>query len=307
MCVQNEGKKMRGITIKWQVEKNQHKCLLRDFLRKEKQISRLALTDIKKYGKLLVNGVEVTVRAVVSFGDEVTVVFPVEKRSEGLQARNIPLSVVYEDDHLLVINKQAFLVTIPSIYHPEQSLANAVLYYYDRNEIPFTFHAVNRLDRDTSGLLIVAKHRYAHDLLTKQQRLGQVKRTYLAIVHGLIKNDVGTISAPLGRKEESMIEREVKVDGQEAVTHYKVVKFLEHETVVQLQLETGRTHQIRVHMASIGHPLLGDDLYGGLITKINRQALHSWQLDFFHPILKQNMSFNVAPPEDINKLTIKKH
>lgn len=298
---------MRGITIKWQVEKNQHKCLLRDFLRKEKQISRLALTDIKKYGKLLVNGVEVTVRAVVSFGDEVTVVFPVEKRSEGLQARNIPLSVVYEDDHLLVINKQAFLVTIPSIYHPEQSLANAVLYYYDRNEIPFTFHAVNRLDRDTSGLLIVAKHRYAHDLLTKQQRLGQVKRTYLAIVHGLIKNDVGTISAPLGRKEESMIEREVKVDGQEAVTHYKVVKFLEHETVVQLQLETGRTHQIRVHMASIGHPLLGDDLYGGLITKINRQALHSWQLDFFHPILKQNMSFNVAPPEDINKLTIKKH
>jgi 23S rRNA pseudouridine1911/1915/1917 synthase len=298
---------MRGITIKWQVEKNQHNWLLRDFLRKEKQISRLALTDIKKYGKLMVNGIEVTVRAVVSFGDEVTVVFPAEKRSEGLQARNIPLSVVYEDDHLLVINKQAFLVTIPSIYHPERSLANAVLYYYDRNEIPFTFHAVNRLDRDTSGLLIVAKHRYAHDLLTKQQRLGQVKRTYLAIVHGLIENEVGTISAPLGRKEESMIEREVKVDGQEAVTHYKVVKYLEHETVVQLQLETGRTHQIRVHLASIGHPLLGDDLYGGLITKINRQALHSWQLDFFHPILKQNMSFNVAPPEDINKLTRKNH
>lgn len=298
---------MRGITLKWQVEKNQHECLLRDFLRKEKQISRLALTDIKKYGKLLVNGAEVTVRAVVIFGDEVTVVFPVEKRSEGLQAKNIPLSVVYEDDHLLVINKQAFLVTIPSIYHPEQSLANAVLYYYDRNEIPFTFHAVNRLDRDTSGLLIVAKHRYAHDLLTKQQRLGQVKRTYLAIVHGIIEHDVGTISAPLGRKGESIIEREVADDGQEAVTHYQVVQFLEHETVVQLQLETGRTHQIRVHMASIGHPLLGDDLYGGLITKINRQALHSWQLDFFHPILKQNMSFKADPPEDISKLMRKKH
>lgn len=297
---------MSGIILRWQVEKNQHQCLLRDFLRKEKQISRLALTDIKKHGKLLVNGAEVTVRAVVSVGDEVTVVFSPEKRSEGLQAKNIPFSVVYEDEHLLVINKQAFLATIPSIYHPEQSLANAVLYYYDLNEIPYTFHAVNRLDRDTSGLLIVAKHRYAHDLLTKQQRLGQVRRTYLAIVHGIIENDSGTISDPIGRKEKSIIVREVREDGQEAVTHYQVVKFLEDETVVQLQLETGRTHQIRVHMASIGHPLLGDDLYGGLITKINRQALHSWQLDFFHPILNQKMSFKVDPPDDISELTINK-
>lgn len=291
---------MRGITLQWHVETNQHQCLLRDFLRKEKQISRLALTDIKKNGKLLVNGAEVTVRSVVSLGDEITVVFPVEKRSEGLIAKNIPLSVVYEDEHLLVINKQAFLATIPSRYHPEQSLANAVLFYYDRNEIACTFHAVNRLDRDTSGLLIVAKHRYAHDLLTRQQRLGQVKRTYLAIVDGHIKSDKGTISAPIGRKQESIIEREVTDDGQEAVTHYQVIKFLENETVVQLQLETGRTHQIRVHMASIGHPLLGDDLYGGHLTKINRQALHSWQLQFFHPISKQPMSFDVSPPEDMS-------
>lgn len=297
---------MSGITVRWQVETSQQQCLLRDFLRKEKQISRLALTDIKKHGKLLVNGAEVTVRAVVNVGDEVTVVFSPEKRSAGLQAKNIPLSVVYEDEHLLVINKQAFLATIPSIYHPEQSLANAVLYYYDMNKIPYTFHAVNRLDRDTSGLLIVAKHRYAHDLLTKQQRLGQVKRTYLAIVHGIIENNAGTISAPIGRKEDSIIVREVRDDGQAAVTHYQVVKFLEDETVVQLQLETGRTHQIRVHMASIDHPLLGDDLYGGLTTKIDRQALHSWELAFFHPISNQKMHFKVDPPEDISKLTKKK-
>jgi 23S rRNA pseudouridine1911/1915/1917 synthase len=289
---------MEEIIIQWHVSATFHNCLLRDFLR-EKKLSRQALTDVKRSGSLLINSNHVTVRALVKKGDQVTVVFPPEQRSASLKARDIPLSILYEDEHFLVINKQPDLPTIPSIYHPERSLANAVLFHYDKNKIPCTFHAVNRLDRDTSGLLIVAKHRFAHDLLTKQQKMGKINRTYLAIVHGHLVNDCGIINLPIGRKKESIIEREVRTDGQEAVTNYQVIKRLEEETVTELSLETGRTHQIRVHLAHLGHPLLGDDLYGGKLTKIKRQALHSWQLRFFHPFLEKEMYFSVEPPNDM--------
>ncbi|OIJ18509.1 RNA pseudouridine synthase [Anaerobacillus alkalidiazotrophicus] len=293
---------MHGIILRWKVENKDHHCLLRDYLRNVKEISRQALTAVKQHGELRVNDEEVTVRALLHEGDEVTVVFPPEERSDGMEGRQIPLSIVYEDEHILVINKQPNLPTIPSIYHPNRSLANGVLYYYDVNNIPSTFHAVNRLDRDTSGLLIIAKHRYAHDLFSRQQKLGKVKRTYLAVVHNIMERIDGTINAPIGRKEDSIIEREVRKDGQEAVTNFKVIRYLKKETVVRLILETGRTHQIRVHMASIGHPLLGDDLYGGSIEKISRQALHSWKLQFFHPFLQRELNFSVEPPEDMNKL-----
>lgn len=296
----NNEMKIKSVSLHWNIEANFDNCLLREFLRQEKEISRQALTDIKNRGQLLLNGEIVTVRAMLKKGDLVTVVFPQEERSATMHPVQIPLDIIYEDEHLLVINKQANLPTIPSIYHPNTSLANAVLYYYDCHNIYSTFHAVNRLDRDTSGLLIIAKHRYAHDLLTKQQRSKQVKRTYIAIVHGRIDRESGTIDAPIGRKETSIIEREVRDDGQKAITHYKVIKASKEETVVQLSLDTGRTHQIRVHMSFLGHPLLGDDLYGGKKTKIKRQALHSWKLEFFHPILKKSINFIVEPPEDMS-------
>ncbi|MCT8140382.1 RluA family pseudouridine synthase [Anaerobacillus sp. CMMVII] len=293
---------MQGITLQWIVQKTFHNCLLRDYLRVEKNFSRQGLTEVKRNGSLLVNDVPVTVRSVLQEGDKVTVVFGPEERSGGLRSIELPLHIIYEDEHILVINKQASLPTIPSIYHPDRSLANAVLFHYDLNNIPCTFHAVNRLDRDTSGLLIVAKHRYAHDLFSKQQKSGNVKRTYMAIVHGHLLETNGFINAPIGRKEDSIIEREVRTDGQEAFTSYEVVQYLDEETVVRLTLKTGRTHQIRVHMAYLGHPLLGDDLYGGEMTKIQRQALHSYHLQFYHPIIEQNMSFTIAPPEDMLKI-----
>ncbi|RXI98228.1 RluA family pseudouridine synthase [Anaerobacillus alkaliphilus] len=293
---------MQNIILHWTVPEAYNQKLLREYLRNEQKISRQGLTDLKQRGSILLNGENVTVRAVVNMGDMVTVIFPPEERSEGLQPIEIPLDIVYEDDHLLVINKQANLPTIPSIYHPNRSLANGVLFYYELHKIPCTFHAVNRLDRDTSGLLVVAKHRYAHDLMSQQQKKGKVKRTYLAIVHGHLVNKNGTINEPIGRKDDSIIEREVRIDGQMAVTHYEVVRTLKEETVVKLSLETGRTHQIRVHMAYIGHPLVGDDLYGGKVTKLSRQALHSYQLQFFHPINQEELHFTVHPPEDMGNL-----
>ncbi|KAA0546719.1 RluA family pseudouridine synthase [Bacillus sp. BGMRC 2118] len=276
--------------------------LVREFLKKQ-EISKVALTDIKfGGGDILVNNVSVTVRYVLREGDVLKVLFPPEKRSDDLLSENIPLHIVYEDAYLLVINKPPFMSTIPSRDHPTSSLANALLYYYEQKNIQSTVHIVNRLDRDTSGLLIVAKHRYTHHLFSKQQKVREIHRRYEAFVHGQIKQDCGTIQAPIGRKEDSIIEREVREDGQDAVTHFEVLARYKGFVHVSLKLETGRTHQIRVHMSHLGHPLLGDDLYGGKRELIARQALHSTELSFTHPITKENLHFEISLPEDMMSL-----
>jgi 23S rRNA pseudouridine1911/1915/1917 synthase len=214
----------------------------------------------------------------------------------------LPLSIVYEDDYLLVVNKPPFMSTIPSREHPTGTLANALLYYYDQQQLPTTIHVVTRLDRDTSGLLLVAKHRHVHHLLSELQKRGQIKRRYEAVCHGQLSQDKGTIDAPIGRKSDSIIEREVREDGQRAVTHFQVIKRMQHYTHVSLQLETGRTHQIRVHMSHIGHPLVGDELYGGSREKLSRQALHSKELSFFHPFVQKEYCFQSDLPEDMKRL-----
>lgn len=295
------------LKIDWIVQAQQDGMLLRDFLRVEKKMSKKALAEVKfNGGTLLVNGEEVTVRKRLSQQDKVTVCFPPEKRSESLIPQKLELDILFEDDHYLLINKPAGLPTIPSREHPSYTLANGVLAYFAEHNIPGTFHAVNRLDRDTSGIVIIAKHSYAHDLLAKEQKQGNVERTYVAIVHGKLKEQKGTIAAPIGRKSTSIIEREVREDGQEAITHYEVIQATEEETTVSIKLETGRTHQIRVHFSSIGHPLLGDDLYGGKKEKINRQALHSRKASFSHPFSEKYDTFTAPIPEDMRALVERK-
>ena len=294
---------MKRVKIEWLIDEQTDGKLLRQFLREDKQISKSALATIKfSGGKILVNGKEVTVRHILTKGDTVTIFFPGETRSDSMQSDNIPLHIIYEDEHYLLVNKPAMMATIPSREHPSGTLANAVLGYYEKHDIQTTFHAVNRLDKDTSGIVIIAKHGYAHDLLSKQQKARVLKRSYVAIVHGVMSKQKGSINSPIGRKEDSIIEREVRKDGQAALTHFEVVKYLEDATVVKLQLETGRTHQIRVHMASIGHPLLGDDLYGGLRNTIKRQALHSIDTSFFHPFLEKEVQFSAPIPEDMKQI-----
>lgn len=209
------------------------------------------------------------------------------------------LDIVYEDEWCLVINKPPFVPTIPSREHPGGTLANGLLDYYRENGIAATIHAVNRLDKDTSGLMLVAKHRFAHSLFSSMQKQGSIKRTYAALVEGALTEESGIIDAPIGRKEESIIERTVREDGQDAVTQYQVMSSAEKYTLVTLRLETGRTHQIRVHMAYIGHPLCGDSLYGGSRDLIGRQALHSRVLSFFHPLLEKEMTFEAEIPADM--------
>nr|WP_223700990.1 RluA family pseudouridine synthase [Sutcliffiella deserti] len=273
--------------------------LLRDYLR-EKQISKNALIEIKHYGgNLFVNEKEVTVRYELKSGDYVRVLFPKESPSEGLHPVDIPLDIQYEDDYVLVLNKPPLLASIPSREHRGGTVANALMHYYQTKGYEATIHIVTRLDRDTSGLMLIAKHKHAHHLFALQQRDHGIKRKYEAISHGLLETSSGCINAPIGRKETSIIEREVREDGQRAVTQYDVLGRYEGYSHVLLELETGRTHQIRVHMAYIGHPLAGDTLYGGEKLDIKRQALHSCELTFFHPIEKKEYRFHSELPYDM--------
>ncbi|MBM7644044.1 23S rRNA pseudouridine1911/1915/1917 synthase [Scopulibacillus daqui] len=277
--------------------------LLRDYLLKEQQLSRRALKAIKfNEGFLLVNGESKTVRYQLKAGDIVKIMFPPEEKSPTLFPEPIPLEIIYEDEHALVINKPADIPVIPSQKYSTGTIANGVLYHLEKQNLAYTVHTVTRLDRDTSGLLLIAKHRHAHDFFVKMQKEHHIHRRYLAVVHGIIEKDNGVIDAPIGRKEGSIIERCVCADGKTARTHYQVVKRFSDFTLAAIRLETGRTHQIRVHFSYLGHPLLGDDLYGGSTDKIKRQALHSFELSFLHPFTYQKHCFQAKPPKDITAL-----
>ncbi len=293
---------MSQFKLQWVIDETHSGLLIREYL-KEKEISKAALTDIKfNGGRIMVNGEEMTVRYELKHGDLLEVYYPPEKHSEGIVEEKIPLSILYEDPYVLVINKPARMNTIPSREHPRGSVANAVVGYYHSINLQSTAHIVTRLDRDTSGIVLIAKHRHIHHLFSKQQKSGAVHRTYEAFVHGALSSKKGTISEPIGRKKDSIIEREVTEEGQYACTHYIVKRAYSLFTHIELRLETGRTHQIRVHMKHIGHPLLGDDLYGGLRELIQRQALHCKEITFYHPFYRKEMMFSSPLPEDMTRL-----
>ncbi|MCC3355633.1 RluA family pseudouridine synthase [Bacillus sp. REN16] len=291
-----------AFTLEWKISSQDTGKLVREFI-KEQNISKTALTDIKfAGGGIFVNKDPVTVRHRLNEDEVLKVVFPHEKPSLELKPENLPIQIVYEDPFMLVVNKPANQQSIPSRESRTGSLANALLHYYQSTGLNATVHLVNRLDRDTSGLLLVAKHRHIHHLLSEQQKAGSLKRTYEAIVHGVLGEDSGTIDAPIGRKDDSIIERQVREGGQRAVTHFRVIQKHSDCTHVQLQLETGRTHQIRVHLSYIGHPIVGDDLYGGMVGEIKRQALHCCELKFLHPMDKKEVVFYAELPDDMKEL-----
>ncbi|MFS0865198.1 RluA family pseudouridine synthase [Fredinandcohnia sp. 179-A 10B2 NHS] len=293
---------MTPFTLEWEITNNDEGKLVREFL-KENAISKTALTDIKfAGGGIFCNNEPINVRHILNEGDMLKVVFPPEEPSKDLKAENIHLNIVYEDPYVIVVNKPSNQQSIPSRDKPSGSLANALLYYYQTTGLGTTVHLVNRLDKDTSGLLLVANHRHVHHLLSQQQKDGTLKRSYEAIVHGLLQEKIGTINAPIGRRDDSIIERQVREDGQKAITHYQVHHANKDWTHVYLQLETGRTHQIRVHLSYLGHPIAGDDLYGGDRSFINRQALHCRMLTFWHPIFEKEVTFYAGLPSDMMEL-----
>nr|WP_106783853.1 RluA family pseudouridine synthase [Lysinibacillus timonensis] len=280
--------------------------LLRDAIARQ-GISKKALTSIKfNGGNIFVNGVERTVRYPLTAGDFVTIVFPSEEKSEGLLVEHGKLDIVYEDEAILIIDKPPFINTIPSREHPTGSIANLVLGYFEKQGIDSTVHIVTRLDRDTSGLLCIAKHSHVHHLLGVQQRQNLINKQYEAIVHGHVQRDFQTVIAPIGRKTTSIIEREVRQDGQFAQTDVLVLERSHYNSYpishVRLKLHTGRTHQIRVHMAHLGHPIVGDELYGGNRELYERQALHCVMLEMNHPLTGEKLIFSSEILETMKNL-----
>ena len=288
--------------MNWVIEKKYAGLTIREYLQGIHGFSRRIIIAIKQEGKLLVNDLERTVRYVLAEGDVLEIHFPAEKVSDNLQPEDINLNSAYEDQAVIVIDKPAGMATMPSKNHPSGTMANGLSGYYRRNNRMFTVHVVTRLDRNTSGLVLVAKDRYSHSLLAKAQQSNKVKRTYIAFVEGILEAEKGTIDAPIARKPDSIIERTIHESGKPAITHYKKRSEIENRTMVEIELETGRTHQIRVHFSHCGHPLVGDDLYGGSLQILNRQALHCNELSFEHPITRENIKVQSKLPEDLQKL-----
>ena len=211
------------------------------------------------------------------------------------------IDIIFEDDCLLIINKPAGIAVHPSILHYENTLSNGVKFYFESIGLKRKIRPVNRLDLNTSGLIVFAKNEYVQESLIQQMQSGIFKKDYIAIVKGHFKEKNGTINLPIARKNNSIIERCVSHDGQEAITDYCVLKEYYDYSVVKCSLKTGRTHQIRVHMSAIGHPLLGDTLYGIPCDWINRQALHSHRISFVHPISQKKLEFICELPNDMTQ------
>ena len=273
------------------------------FLRR-KRYSGQNLSEIKRMPKsILVNGVHYYMRQELSTGDHLQVRICETKNSEKIPPTNLPLDIIYEDEDLLVLNKPAGMPIHPSLNNYTNSIANALAYYFQSQGKPFIFRCCNRLDRDTSGLTIVSKHLVSGSILSDMTKYREVHREYLAIARGSVTPSEGTIQAPLGRKEGTIIERTVDWEhGEDAVTHYKVVKEANGHSLVSLRLETGRTHQIRIHMKYLGYPLIGDYLYNPDMEYMTRQALHSHHMEFTHPITGEHMSFTASLPEDMARV-----
>ena len=270
----------------------------------EPEITRSRLKNLINDGHVTVNGQAVKPKYKVQAGDKISLVKS-EPQSLELTPENIPLDIVYEDDDVIVVNKPQGMVVHPAPGHPNHTLVNALLYHSPLSTINGTFRPgiVHRIDKDTSGLLMVAKNDLAHQSLAEQLRNKTNKREYLALVYGQIKEDEGTIDAPLGRNPQDRKKQAVVKGGRHAVTHFKVMKRYDNFTLVKCILETGRTHQIRVHMKYIGHPLVGDPLYGPrkVIGK-DGQFLHAALLGFKHPRTGKELVFEAPLPENFQKM-----
>lgn len=290
------------MNLSYQIDKDEHYDNVLHVLKEQFLLSDRLITKLKKANKIYLNDLQTYTKKSVTVGDTVSVLIDFEEDNSNIVASNIPLNIIYEDDYLLVINKPANIAIHPSILHFDNSLSNGVKFYFDKLGLKKKIRIVNRLDRNTSGIVVFAKNEYIQECLIKQMKTKELKKEYLAIAKGVLESKSGTLNFPIARKEGSIIERTVSSDGDSAITHYDVVKEFNNLSLVHIVLETGRTHQIRVHFSHIGHPILGDTLYGSPSELINRQALHSYKLTFIHPVTKKVVSLEAPLPNDIKNI-----
>ena len=274
--------------------------VIKDILVKEFQISARLLRKLKLNNRIFCNGKVAWVNGNAKPGDEIKVNIFFEEEAESIKSEARELDILYEDDSLLLINKSGNMVSHPTCLHQSGTLANFVKGYLESKGENIKVRFVNRLDRETSGVIVLAKNDYAQDILSKEMVSGEFTKEYIAVVHGVVENDSGTIDLRIKREPDSIMTRMVAPDGERAVTHFEVVKRIEGMTVLKLRLETGRTHQIRVHLKAIGHPIVGDGLYSNIeTTLIKRQALHSYRTGFIHPVTREKVLVIANLPQDI--------
>jgi len=289
--------------LKYKICKDDCYSNLKELLKNYFFISDRLLLRLKRSNNLYINGVSSSVNALLNIGDIITINLDFIEETPNIVPTNIPLDIVYEDDALLIINKPAGIAVHPSMEHFEDSLSNGIKFYFNKIDLKKKIRPVNRLDKDTSGLVVFAKNEYIQECLIKQMQNNTFIKEYIAICDGVLSETSGTINKPISRKADSIIERCIDENGDVSITHYNVTACNNNLSVVNIILETGRTHQIRVHFASIGNAVLGDTLYGCASDLISRQALHSYKVSFIHPISLEKMEI-IAPLYDDMKFVI---
>jgi pseudouridine synthase, RluA family len=275
---------------------------VKEVLKAEFSMSDRLLLKLKKLDKIYLNGNVTSVNHPVLENNLIECYLDYEEDNSNIVPTEMPLNIIYEDEAYIVVNKPAGIPVHPSMDHYTDSLSNGIAFYFNQIGLKKKIRPVNRLDKDTSGIVIFAKNEYIQECLVRQMKSKEFIKRYIAVVNGNLDNLEGTINAPIARKEGSIIERCVSETGDIAITHYKVLKRKTDFDIVECILETGRTHQIRVHFAYLGHSLLGDTLYGTSSSLINRQALHAYEVEFTHPLSKKKVKYITTVPEDLNKL-----
>ncbi|MCM1564621.1 MAG: RluA family pseudouridine synthase [Dehalobacter sp.] len=287
--------------IEYRVTNDNNNQKVSQILRTNLKLSRGEMRRIKRCAGLMVNGQTVRLNSLVKEGDLIRVNLQ-DADDQPVIPQDIPLDIVFEDEHILVVNKPPDMLVHPLSYHVLNTLANGVIYHWQQQGHNNKFRAVSRLDKDTSGVILIAKSSYICHQLSGQMKNSMCRREYLAVVHNRITMDSGIIDFPIGRPDDNSLVFGVTPQGKEATTHFTVIQRFAGGSLVKLRLETGRTHQIRVHMKHFGHPLMGDDLYGGSLDLIQRQALHSWRLEFNHPVTKEHIQLEAPLPADMTSL-----
>lgn len=275
---------------------------VKQVLKEEFLISDKLIIKLKKVNQIYLNNIPTFVNKKLEINDKILIDLDFEETSDNIVPTKIDLDILYEDDGLLVINKPPFMPVHPSMDHFKDSLSNGVKYYFDSIGLKRKIRPVNRLDKNTSGIVVFAKNQYIQECLVKQMKSNIFEKEYKAIVDGIIPKKEQIINVPISRKENSIIERCVNPNGDNAITVIHLLKTYKDYSLVKCILKTGRTHQIRVHTSYIGHHILGDDLYSNKSDKINRQALHASKIKFIHPINKSIIEIESKIPKDIENL-----
>jgi 23S rRNA pseudouridine1911/1915/1917 synthase len=289
--------------ITYKVGKQGQDMKIRDYMKENLNLSGRFIRGSAMNRRLRVNGKEVKLNYKLKEEDIIEVTVNAEE-SQNIEGEDLNIKVIYEDDDLLIVDKPPFMVVHPTKSHPRGTLANGVIHHFRSNNDNSIVRLVSRLDRDTSGLIMIAKNQFSHMNLAKSMEKNLIKKSYLAVIHGNPENQEGTIDLPIGRPTDETIKRAVLENGQRSITHYKIKESYNEGALVELLLETGRTHQIRVHLSYVGCPIYGEQLYSDFNDEelISRQALHAYALSLPHPRSGEILNFESDLPEDMIKL-----